>query len=74
MSRRPRSLGELVVRGVGDAVRARAVAWRRELRRPWREGRPGRPAEIGRWIGFGLAAGAFAAGVAAAVWAEWERR
>ena len=73
MSRRPKSLGELVVRGLEDAVRARAAAWRRELRRPWREGRPGGAAEVGRWIGFGLAVGAFAAGMAAAVWTEWER-
>lgn len=74
MRRRPKSLGELVARGVEEAARARVAAWRREATRPWREGRPGRAAEAGRWIGLGLAIGAFAAGVGAGVWVEWKRR
>ncbi len=39
----------------------------REITRPWREGRPGAPAEIGRWLGLGLALGAVIVGVAAGV-------
>ena len=61
-----------------DAARG-AVAgeighWRRELTAPWREGREGRAAEVGRWIGFGLAIGALAAGIAAALRVDrpWE--
>lgn len=48
--------------------------WRRELTRPWREGPDGRPAEIGRWIGVGLAVGTLIIGVAAALRTErpWE--
>ena len=48
--------------------------WRREITRPWRVGRRGRVAEVSRWIGFGLAVGAVAAGVIAALRAEppWE--
>lgn len=51
----------------------RVRGWRRELERPWREGRKGTPAEVGRWIGLGLAVGAFVAGVGAAVYADWPR-
>lgn len=48
--------------------------WRDEVTRPWKEGRRGRPAEIGRWLGLGLAIGATAAGIIAALRSErpWE--
>ena len=48
--------------------------WRDELTAPWRTGREGRAASIGRWIGLGLAVAAAAAGLAAALRAErpWE--
>lgn len=44
--------------------------WRREITRPWKTGRRGRWAEVGRWIGTGLAVGAVVLGVIAAVQAE----
>lgn len=44
--------------------------WRSEITRPWRTGHPGRWAEVGRWIGTGLAAGAATWGVIAAIQAE----
>ncbi len=47
--------------------------WRSEITRPWRTGRRGRWAEVGRWIGTGLAVGAAAWGVIAAVQAERPR-
>lgn len=40
---------------------------RRELSGPWRRGAEGPAAETGRWIGVGLAVGAFLFGVVAAV-------
>lgn len=40
---------------------------RRELSAPWREGAEGAAAETGRWIGVGLALGAFLFGVVAAL-------
>ena len=48
--------------------------WRDELTGPWVRGRPGQTAQIGRWIGLGLAAVATVAGVIAALRAEppWE--
>lgn len=48
--------------------------WRDEVTRPWRQGRRGRAAEIARWIGLGLAVGAVAGGILAALRSErpWE--
>ena len=48
--------------------------WRDEITRPWRLGRRGRAAEVARWIGVGLAVGAAAGGVLAALRSErpWE--
>ncbi len=68
-----RFLGRRAVRGARRAARRRTRGWVRELRRPWREGRSGAAAEVGRWVGFGLATGAMAAGIAAALYAEWPR-
>ncbi|MFQ5679751.1 MAG: hypothetical protein ACE5HP_09885 [Gemmatimonadota bacterium] len=48
-------------------------AWRREVERPWREGRRGAVAETGRWVGFALAIVAFAGGAGAAAYVEWRR-
>jgi hypothetical protein len=44
--------------------------WQRELIRPWREGTKGPAAEVGRWIGVGLAVGTVVAGIAAALRTE----
>ncbi len=44
--------------------------WQRELIRPWREGSKGGAAELGRWIGIGLAVGTVVAGIAAALRTE----
>lgn len=56
--------GRLVGRLRGEA-RDRIAGVRRELARPWREGRSGAAAEIGRWMGLGAALGAVVVGVAA---------
>ncbi|UCG76481.1 MAG: hypothetical protein JSV95_04060 [Gemmatimonadota bacterium] len=53
---------------VGRAyARHRLRSLRRELTRPWREGGDSAAAAAGRWVGFSLAVGAKAIGVAAAV-------
>lgn len=58
---------------VTAAARRRLRAWQRELEDPWVRGRSGDAAEAGRWIGLGLAVGAFVAGVGAAMYSEWRR-
>lgn len=60
------SSGDLV-RLVRGELGERAREARRDLTRPWREGRTGPAAEVGRWLGLGLALGATALGVVAAV-------
>lgn len=69
-----RETGREIVGTVEDIARREVRAFRHELERPWREGRQGGPAEVGRWLGLGLAAAAILAGVAMAVYAErpWE--
>lgn len=70
------SLGDAVrpaARAVGSVVSAEVERRKRELTRPWREGRSGTAAEIGRWIGVGLAVGAFVGGVLAAIRVERSR-
>lgn len=54
-----------IVRRIRGEARDRGSRAKRELTRPWREGRSGPPAEIGRWLGLGLAVGAAIVGVAA---------
>jgi len=49
------------------AVRNRARALKDEIARPWRRGRSRPEAEVGRWIGFGLALGSLVVGVGLAV-------
>lgn len=49
------------------AVRNRAQALRDELARPWHRGRRLPEAEVGRWLGLGLAVGSLVAGVGLAV-------
>lgn len=56
-----------IVRRIRGEARERALGVKRELTRPWREGRSGAPAEIGRWLGLGLAVGSVIVGVAAGV-------
>lgn len=64
----------VIGRIVAAEGRRRARGLRRRLEKPWREGRAGRAAETGRWIGVGLAVGAFVAGVGTAIYMEWRRR
>ncbi len=49
------------------AVRNRAQALRDEFERPWRRGLELPEAEVGRWVGLGLAVGALLAGVGLAL-------
>ena len=56
-----------VVRPARRFVERGARALGRELSEPWRTGPEGPAAEAGRWIGAGLAVGAFVLGVAAAL-------
>lgn len=63
-----------VARAVGSLVSAEVERRKRALTRPWREGRSGTAAEVGRWIGVGLAVGAFVGGVIAAIRFERSRR
>ncbi len=67
-------IGGAVRRIAAEEGRRRLRAVRRELGRPWREGREGPAAETGRWIGLGLAVGAFVGGLAAAIYLERRRR
>lgn len=54
-----------IVGSIRGEARDRTLGVKRELTRPWREGRSGAPAEIGRWLGLGLALGSVIVGVAA---------
>jgi hypothetical protein len=49
------------------AVRNRTRALRDEIARPWHRGRGTPEAEVGRWVGLGLAVGALALGVGLAI-------
>ena len=49
------------------AVRNRARALRAEIARPWRRGRSAPEAEVGRWVGLGLAVGALVLGAGLAI-------
>ena len=63
-----RGVGERALELVREEAGRRVRRAGRELTRPWREGRPGTRAEIGRWIGLGAALGAAVAGLAAALY------
>ena len=69
-----RDLVRPALRSAGKLVEDELDYWRGELLGPWEGGRSGRPAEVGRWIGVGLAAAAALAGLIAALRAErpWE--
>ena len=49
------------------AVRNRTRALRKEITRPWRRGRRTPEAEVGRWVGLGLAVGALVLGAGLAI-------
>ena len=75
------AVGDEAVGGIGlmlqkdiERISAEIDYWRDEVTRPWQEGRAGRAASIGRWIGLGLATGAAIAGIVAALRVErpWE--
>lgn len=68
-----RLAGRGAVRMARRSARRRLRGWRREAVRPWRTGREGVAAEVGRWIGAGLAVGSVLAGLGAALYAEWPR-
>lgn len=65
-----RDFVEPLVDSARDAISTEIDYWRDEATRPWREGRPGRAARTGRWIGFGLATGAAIVGILAALRVE----
>ena len=58
---------EGLVRLTSWAVRNRAEALKDELARPWRKGRLTPEAEVGRWVGLGLAVGVLLFGLGLAV-------
>ncbi len=58
---------EGLARLISWAVRDRAVALKDEITRPLRRGEDLPEAEVGRWIGFGLAVGALLAGAGLAI-------
>jgi hypothetical protein len=49
------------------AVRNRALALRDEVARPWHRGPRTPEAELGRWVGLGLAVGSLVIGVGLAI-------
>lgn len=61
-------VGERALGLVRDEARRRVRETGRKLAFPWREGRSGAEAEIGRWLGLGAAVGAAVAGLAAALY------
>lgn len=61
------SASRAVVRSGVDAADREVSYWRDELVRPWKAGRSGRAARVGRWIGLGLAIGSAIAGIAVAL-------
>jgi hypothetical protein len=56
-----------LARLAGWAVRNRAEALKDEIVRPWRRGRRAPEAEVGRWVGLGLAVGGLVLGVGLAI-------
>jgi len=49
------------------AIRDRVLALRDEIAGPWRRDDPAPEEQVGRWLGFGLAAGALVVGVGLAL-------
>ncbi len=62
-----RDLFEPIVDTIESLAAEEVEYWTAELGRPWRTGLPGRAASVGRWLGLGLAIGALAVGVGAAL-------
>ncbi|MBT8477301.1 MAG: hypothetical protein KJO06_00185 [Gemmatimonadetes bacterium] len=58
---------EGLARLISWAVRDRAGALKDEIARPWRRGEDLPEAEVGRWIGLGLAVGALLTGAGLAI-------
>jgi len=63
-----------VVRLARDLARDQVIALRDEVTRPWRRGKKGTAAEIGRWLGASLSAGAALLGLGLAIRAALGRR
>jgi hypothetical protein len=59
---------ESLARLAAWAVRNRARAMKNEIVRPWRRGRRTPEAEVGRWVGLGLALGAAVLGAGLAIY------
>ena len=55
------------------AVRDRTRALKDEIARPWRRGRRTPEAEVGRWVGLGLAVGSLVLGAGLAIVATLSR-
>lgn len=56
-----------------EPVRTLPARAARRVAEPWRTGRRGTAAEVGRWLGLGLAVGAFALGVGLAAYGAFRR-
>lgn len=65
-----RRAGGAILQLAGVRAEQEIRHWQGELIRPWREGSVGPAAEVGRWIGVGLAVGTVVAGIAAALRTE----
>ena len=66
--------GALVAKAARGYARYRWRMLKRDAARPWREGRDGTAAQLGRTVGLSLAVGAKALGVGAAVYIFLKRR
>ncbi len=66
--------GTLLVKAARGYARHRVRRLRRDAVRPWREGRDGTAAQVGRAVGLSLAVGAKALGLGAAAYVFLKRR
>lgn len=64
----PRPIARAVEK-VEELAGERAGKAARQMTRPWREGRPGRAGESGRWLGLGLAVSAAVVGILGGIYA-----
>ena len=66
--------GVVLSEAVRGYVRYRWRSLKRDVARPWRDGKKGAAADLGRWLGLSLALGAKAFGTGAAVYIFMKRR
>lgn len=75
MAIRSSEKGEGGLARIGDwFMRDRARALREEITRPWHRGRHTPEAEVGRWVGLGLALGSALLGAGLAVYSSLRSR